>query len=126
MVHSLLAGVSRKKFHDENRSEVRKMQTQILDKIHEFQQLECEFRQEDHQAVQKSTCNYRSEDHARLSDTLMLAKTNEIFLKEVANDIDGIVKAMERMVDKFESIAKESRQETNLLHEILTKRLGKK
>jgi len=126
MVHSLFSSFSRKKYHEDNKSEIRKLQTQILDKIHQFQQLECEFRQEDHQAVQKSTCNFKQEDHARLSDTLMFSKTNEIFLKELAGDQDGMAKSLERIVDKFEAVARDLRNELNLFQESVSRKIKNK
>lgn len=66
-------------------------------------------------------CAFREEDHSKISDSLMIHKTNEIVLKEVVNDQDKIVASMERVIDKFEDIARELRQEQSNLRTLLGK-----
>lgn len=74
------------------------------------------------QDLNKYECRFTGEDHARISDNLLLAKTNEIFVKEIGNDQERLVSSLERVADKVENLAIELRNETNTLKKVLYKK----
>lgn len=85
----------------------------------DLEKFTCKFREEDHEKIKDIDCLFHPEDHHRLSEGLMLAKTHEVFIKEIITDQDKILISLERIVDKFESVAKELRQETNYLRDYM-------
>lgn len=80
-----------------------------------YEELNCRFLMKGESDLEKFECRFNNEDHARISDNLIINKTNEIFLKEMTLDQGKLVSTLERMTDRIDDIVKEIRVEISLL-----------
>lgn len=81
----------------------------------ESEEFRCKLADQTSAMYDKLQCQFRVEDHGRLSETVLMGKTNEMLLKEVTFDQGKILSSIERIIDKFEDVARELRAETNMM-----------